>query len=209
VAVDDVTASAPGQARRPSRATRPVMVLPGLGGSDRSTVAIRSQLSALGHPVHGWGMGRNEGPSEGLTVDLSARLTDLSERYEAPLALVGWSLGGAFALALAGRQPGQVALVVTMGSPLSRVPDAEGVSGIPLTSIWSRNDRVVPWTASRIAAGRLRENVEVRSLHLTLGFDPAVLGVVADRAAQPTDGWRPFRPPAWARRAFPDPDRGR
>ena len=208
MAVDDVTASAAGPARRPSRAARPVMVLPGLGGSDRSTVAIRSQLSALGHPVHGWGLGRNEGPSEGLAIDLSARLTDLSERYEAPLALVGWSLGGAFAVALAGRQPGRVALVVTMGSPLSRVPAVE-VPGIPLTSIWSRNDRVVPWTASRIASGRLRENVEVRSLHLTLGFDPAVLGVVADRAAQPIDGWRPFRPPAWARRAFPDPERSR
>jgi hypothetical protein len=39
-----------------------------------------------------------------------------------------------------------------------------------------------------------------------MGFDPAVLWVVADRLAQPKDGWRPFRPPARFRALFPDPD---
>ena len=188
---------------RPSRRDRPVLVLPGLGGGDRSTVAIRSSLAGLGHPVGGWRLGRNEGPSDEVTAALSARVAELAERHGARLALVGWSLGGAFAVGLARRHPDLVAQVVAMGSPLSRVGALEGIAGIPLTSIWSRNDRIVPWQASKVEPGPLRENVEVHSLHLTLGFDPTVLGVVADRLGQPIPGWRPFRPPPWARPAYP------
>ena len=90
-----------------------------------------------------------------------------------------------------------------MGSPLVRFGGGDLPGRIPLTSIWSRQDGIVPWRASLIEAGHRRENVEVRALHLTLGFDPAVLAVVADRAAEPIDGWQPFRPPLWARIAYP------
>jgi hypothetical protein len=36
-----------------------------------------------------------------------------------------------------------------------------------------------------------------------MGHDPAVLWVVADRLAQPEDGWQPFRPPPGLARLFP------
>ena len=35
----------------------------------------------------------------------------------------------------------------------------------------------------------------MRASHLGMGLDPAVLWVVADRLAQPADGWRPFARP--------------
>ncbi len=39
----------------------PVMVLPGYGAGDTSTVLLRSYLSWFGYDVRGWGMGRNTG----------------------------------------------------------------------------------------------------------------------------------------------------
>lgn len=189
--------------RRPSRRDVPIMVLPGLAGSDASTVAIRSHLALRGHPVRGWGLGRNEGPSPQLFDELTARLERVAEQSGGPVGLVGWSLGGAYSVWLAINRPSLVRLVVTMGSPLARVGTDGVPSDIPLTSIWSRQDRVVPWHRSVVGPGERREDVEVRSLHLTLGFDPTVLAVVDDRAGEPIDGWRPFRPPPWARVAYP------
>jgi hypothetical protein len=36
------------------------------------------------------------------------------------------------------------------------------------------------------------ENVEVRSSHLGYGHNLEALSVIADRLAQPENGWRPF-----------------
>ena len=52
-----------------------VIVLPGLGADDRSTVAIRGFLSSLGYDVHGWSLGRNVRPSD---ADMPAILAQIS-----------------------------------------------------------------------------------------------------------------------------------
>lgn len=186
----------------PSR--RRVLVLPGLAASDASTVAIRAALSAQGHRTHGWRLGRNEGPSEQLLAGLRSRLDELADRDGEAVTLVGWSLGGLFSHWLARADPELVEQVITMGSPLAR-DGRRARLDVPATSIYSRNDRVVPWQASLIDDGApSHENVEVRSLHFTLGFDPAVLHVVADRLNRPVERWKPFRPPPWLRAAFPE-----
>ena len=41
----------------------PVLVLPGLLADDSSTRALRAVLRRLGYRVHGWGLGRNIGPT--------------------------------------------------------------------------------------------------------------------------------------------------
>src|SRR6516165_4373494 len=51
-------AAAPFLAAAPRGQPHPVMVLPGLGADDRSTIAIRSFLESLGYQVHGWGRQR-------------------------------------------------------------------------------------------------------------------------------------------------------
>jgi hypothetical protein len=183
----------------------PVLVLPGLGGDDRSTTLLRGYLRYLGYHVHGWRLGTNQGPNERTTSGLAARLDGLSERHGQPISLVGWSLGGVYARALARRSPRSVRVVVTLGSPLRDSSLSRGALRVPATSIYSRTDAVVPYQYSLDDPGPQRENVEVRGSHLGLGHNPAVLWVVADRLAQPVGAWAPFRPPVMLRRLFPAP----
>ncbi|MGI9615214.1 MAG: esterase/lipase family protein [Acidimicrobiales bacterium] len=189
------------------RRHQPVLVLPGLTATDRSTSALRAHLRALGHPVHGWRLGRNEGPTAEIINGLDARFRELSERYDQPIGLVGWSMGGVFAWALAGRDPELVRSVVTLGSPLRGLPGwvTPPPPSVPVTSIWSRWDSVVPERASMLKEGPGRENIEVRALHLTLGFDPVVTAVVDDRIAQPKQEWARYRPPALVAALLPRP----
>jgi pimeloyl-ACP methyl ester carboxylesterase len=181
----------------------PVLVLPGLGGDDRSTTLLRGYLRYLGYHVHGWRLGTNQGPNERTTAGLTARLDDVAERHGQPISLVGWSLGGVYARALARRSPRSVRLVVTLGSPIRDSSLSRGALLVPATSIYSRTDGVVPYQYSLEDPGAQRENVEVRGSHLGLGHNPAVLWVVADRLAQPPGQWAPFRPPPMLRRLFP------
>jgi hypothetical protein len=196
-------ASSPVLALAPRGDGHPVLVLPGLGGDDRSTTLLRVYLRYLGYHVHGWRLGTNQGPNERTTSGLAARLDGLSERHHQPISLVGWSLGGVYARALARRSPRSVRLVVTLGSPIRDSALSRGGLLVPATSIYSRTDGVVPYQYSLESPGPQRENVEVRGSHLGLGHNPAVLWAVADRLAQPLGHWTPFRPPPMLRRMFP------
>jgi Putative esterase len=202
----------------------PVLVLPGLGASDVSTGTLRSWLRRLGYPVVGWELGRNRGPTQEVVDELPRLLERLHARHGSPVSIVGQSLGGIFARRLALRAPAQVRQVITLGSPFALVGRAAGNSPgaraydryrhlhsnerlspsrgglrqplpVPSTSIYSRWDGVVDWRACLQQTGPTSENVAVRAGHLGMGLDPAVLWVVADRLAQPADGWRPFRRP--------------
>jgi pimeloyl-ACP methyl ester carboxylesterase len=77
---------------------------------------------------------------------------------------------------------------------------------LPSTCIYSATDGVVPAAAAQIDGDHpLHENVWVPGSHVGLGFNPAVMWVLADRLAQPEGEWRPFRPQgalgAWYARA--------
>ena len=144
----------------------------------------------------------------------------LAAEHGTPVSIVGWSLGGIFARRLARRTPRQVRQVISLGSPFGQtgprragepvyqryslhVVDGTRTTGgslarplaVPSTAVYSRWDGVVDWRACRQQPGPISENVAVRSSHLGMGHDPAVLWVVADRLAQPRDGWRPFERP--------------
>ena len=149
----------------------------------------------LGIPAHGWGLGRNEGPTGEVIDALRAKVVQLHERYEAPVGIVGWSLGGVHGLVVADLVSDRVRAVVTLGCPIRSIGAPDPPTTVPVTSIWSRNDRVVAWQASRLDDATRRENIEVRATHVTLGFDPLVFAAVADRMAQNPADWRPFRPP--------------
>jgi pimeloyl-ACP methyl ester carboxylesterase len=193
--------AAPLIASAPRGDGHPVLVLPGLGGGDASARPLRWYLDRLGYRTHGWGLGRNLGPSQRVSAALDERLATIANATGRRVSLIGWSLGGVFASAMALRAPHHVRSVITLGSPLggrARVP-----AGIPTTSVYSHSDRIVPWQASILPPGSLRENVEVRGSHLGLGHNPAVLVVVADRLSQPERAWRPFAAPRWAQRWLP------
>jgi pimeloyl-ACP methyl ester carboxylesterase len=65
---------------------------------------------------------------------------------------------------------------------------------MPSTCIYSLTDGVVPPQAARIETHQSdHENVWVPGSHLGLGFNAAVMWVLADRLAQPEGAWQPFR----------------
>ncbi|MBY8964746.1 alpha/beta fold hydrolase [Algiphilus sp. NNCM1] len=122
---------------------RRVIVLPGFGGGDRAMAPMRTYLRLHGFQAEGWGLGRNlagldrpHDPAEiswGLDLNrpyrgeggvphlcdlMTARVRKRAEVYGAPIALVGWSLGGTIAREVARDLPGRVDQVVTLGAPV-------------------------------------------------------------------------------------------
>jgi pimeloyl-ACP methyl ester carboxylesterase len=70
---------------------------------------------------------------------------------------------------------------------------------VPSTCIYSDTDGVVPARAARIETDDpLHENVWVPGSHLGLGFNAAVMWILADRLAQPEGAWQPFEPKGFA-----------
>jgi hypothetical protein len=66
---------------------------------------------------------------------------------------------------------------------------------VPTTAIVSRTDAIASWQSCCTEPGPLCENLEVDSSHLGIGHHPVVLLTIADRLAQPEDGWKAFEPP--------------
>jgi pimeloyl-ACP methyl ester carboxylesterase len=189
-------------------------------------------LRRLGYRVHGWRLGRNVGPTAECVAGLRECLRGLHERYDRPVSLIGWSLGGIFARELAREAPDSVRQVITLGSPfrLTRTSQSRAHrvferfshlhvarATLPLerddkplrvaaTSIYSRLDGIVAWQACLDRPGPRSENIAVLASHLGIGNHPAAIYAVADRLAQPPGTWSPFRPPRVLRVAFPRPD---
>ena len=213
----------------------PVLVLPGLLAGDGSTRPLRRILRDLGYQVHGWRLGRNIGPTARAVAGMADRLDDLDRRYGAPVSVIGWSLGGIFARGMARRRPSSVRQVITLGSPfrltdhnqtragaafqrfshlhVERAPvplqlETEPLS-VPSTSIYSKYDGVVAWQACLDLRSPIAENIAVIGSHFGFGHNPAVIWAIADRLAQPSGEWAPFRPPAVLRPLFPRPDTAR
>jgi pimeloyl-ACP methyl ester carboxylesterase len=210
----------------------PVLVLPGLLADDDSTWALRRILRDLGYRVHGWRLGRNLGPTAATVTGLQNRLIDLRSRYAAEVSVIGWSLGGIYARILARDTPTAVRQVITLGSPIrladerqsrarlaynhyahlhvlpSELPLESGVDALPVpaTSIYSRYDGIVAWQACLDVPSARAENIAVVGSHLGFGYHPAVIWAVADRLAQRSGEWEPFRPPAAMRPLYPPAD---
>lgn len=202
--------------RAPGGDGHPVLVLPGLIANDASTWPLRRYLERLGYAAYPWEEGFNLGPRGRLVQRLESRLKQIGRRHGRKASLIGWSLGGAMARALAAKLPERVRSVITLGSPLrghARGTNAwrvfELVSGwkaddprlaqwlaqhppVPMTSFMSKTDGVVNWRMSLAPEHPLAENIEVSASHLGMGANPAVLWAIADRLAQPEGDWKPL-----------------
>lgn len=188
-----LAATAPLLARSPRGDGHTVLVMPGLGASDISTRPLRRFLRTLGYDVHGWGLGRNAGPTTGMLDGVARRFTDLHGRGGLPISLVGWSLGGIFARRLARLNPDSVRQVISLGSPFRTMTGTTSEAlGVPSTAVFSKTDGIAPWQSCQDGGGPRHESIEVVGSHCGLGHHPAVLHVVANRLAQPVGEWRPF-----------------
>jgi pimeloyl-ACP methyl ester carboxylesterase len=102
----------------------PVLLLPGFMADEKSLVALKTFLRHRGHDVHTWGLGRNVGFRARHTQAIEEKIRHLHHTSGRRVSLVGWSLGGVFALYGAHQAPQCVRQVITLGSPIS--VDAEG-----------------------------------------------------------------------------------
>lgn len=224
--------SAPILATAPRGDRHPVLVLPGFMTNDTWTIGLRTAVRSFGYRAHRWNLGRNVGPTSKALDGMAARLDELVDRYDEPVSIIGWSLGGIFARRLARQAPEKVRQVITLGSPIRLHTHGQSWAGplynrfasrhveeldlpleaaaepltMPATSIYSRIDGIVAWQACLDEPGANAENIAVWSSHFGFGQHPAALWAIADRLAQPVGHWRPFTPPAMLRAAFPAVD---
>jgi pimeloyl-ACP methyl ester carboxylesterase len=181
---------------------QPVMLLPGFFSHPRRMRPMQDALRRAGHLVEDWGLGFNFGATPANFAYLMRRVDRLAGIHGAPVALVGWSLGGLFAREIACRQPDRVSRVITMGSPFSGDPRANNawrayqfITGravddppieldgsdkppVPTIALWSPRDGVVH---PRSAAGWPHERdraVALRCTHLGFACDPQVTAEV-------------------------------
>lgn len=216
--------------RAPRGDGHPVMLLPGFLGSDGYTASLRRYLARLGYAVHGWGLGRNLGPREGVLTGLLERIEFLGDRYDSPVSLVGHSLGGIFARELAREVPARVRQVISLGSPFGEgrwtgsypsrlfsslnppeeIPVAEDMlpnaPPVPTTAIYSRGDGIVNWRTARQHPefGHTHtQSIEVRGSHCGMTLNPSVWFLLAERLSQPADAWQPFERRNWTALIYP------
>jgi pimeloyl-ACP methyl ester carboxylesterase len=151
-----------------------------------------------------------------LPSHLLPLLQDVCARYGRRASLIGWSMGGIFARAMAHSVPEAIRTVITLGTLLSSNPKASNVwpvyerlSGCPLrcmtmegqlrealpvpsTAVFSRTDGINDWRGCLQRSTPTSENVEVVSSHHGMAYSPAVLAVIANRLAQPEGAWAPL-----------------
>lgn len=205
--------AAPGLMAAPRGDGHSVLVLPGFGATDLSTLTLRRYLDFLGYRSASWTLGRNMGYQTlgEAEARLRARVERLAEVSGGPISLIGWSLGGVMARHMAREHPQSIRQVITLGAPFTGNPTATTVrelyeyfSGesfdspdvqmawqanrapppLPTTSIYSKTDGITAWQNCLETETDFAENVEVFGSHVGLPHNPMVLNAIANRLAR-------------------------
>jgi len=188
---------------------RPVMILPGMFNTERSTFVMRRYLERIGYDARGWGLGRNLA-NRTIGAD-GARLFEavaaFAEEAGEPVTLIGVSLGGIMARLVAHRHPELIREVITVASPYAGDPRATNVwrffemitgdkidsaavvaqrleiaAPLPMaaTAIWSRTDGFVNGMICHAPDEPGCRSIEVESGHVGVQLRPQVLRTIAD-----------------------------
>jgi pimeloyl-ACP methyl ester carboxylesterase len=210
-------AATPWLARLPVGDGHPVIVFPGLGAADLTTLTLRNFLRDRGYTPYAWQQGFNLGPRGGVLEACRELVVQVNQRHGERVSLIGWSLGGLYAREMAKQESARARCVVTLGTPFTGHPRATNawrfyqlVSGqdvqdpalieqvrqpppVPTTSIYSKTDGVVAWQCSINPPEHAHtENIEVHASHLGMGLNPLALYAIADRLAQDPKRWQRF-----------------
>jgi len=196
--------SAPAFALSPRGRGETVLLFPGWQAPEASMAPLRLLLRRRGYDARHWGLGVNRGNVEAYLERLVPTVIALAEERGAPLALVGWSLGGVIARELARECPASVSCVVTFGTPVLGGPSysaaaraygdaecariaeetrrraAERPVQAPIAAIFTRLDSIVSWPACIDRDSPAVTHFEVQSTHLSMGIDPTVWQLVLE-----------------------------
>jgi pimeloyl-ACP methyl ester carboxylesterase len=151
-----------------------VMVIPGFLGNDNYLDTLRGWLRPIGYTPLASGLSRNTGFKREILEHLEQRAIAASQTSGTSVSLIGHSLGGVYAPAIARRNPATVRQIVTMGSPL-RLDN--GRVAVPFTAVYSRADRIVRYPRALTEAGGV--NVEAGGCHVGMAFNAAVYRAIA------------------------------
>lgn len=164
----------------------PVMAIPGWLANDNYLQPILGWFERIGYTPVASGIKRNTGRLGRLIRETGDRVAATVRENGRPATLVGHSLGGVIARAIARQRPEIVRQVITIGSPLNM--DAAPIGApIPLTAIYTRGDRIVRYPRALAPDGSLRDakyvdadhNIEVLGCHCGLAFNPQVYQVLS------------------------------
>lgn len=185
-----------------------VLLLPGFLAGDWTMRPLRDFLKHLGYQVEFAGISFNLGPTPHLIPHLEQTVERLYAERGEKLVLVGQSLGGSFARALAYRHPGKIAHVITLCSPVrfpvatpleaivrwltplhgpdvvALLDEITGTPQVPITAVYSRRDGIVDWRCCLQDESATCKNIEVPGAHSAMGFIPEAQAVVARALAQ-------------------------
>ncbi|UZE95996.1 esterase/lipase family protein [Alkalimarinus alittae] len=184
---------------------RAVLVIPGFGAGDLTTILLRRYLNKEGYKAYGWGMGINQGTSPAIKEQLYNQIKALHQQTGQKVSIIGWSLGGVFARELGRKLEDDIHSVITLGTPFTGNPygnhlfqlslilsgkafthkDAEAFDRraepppVKTIAIHSRYDGVVSWQCSLEKETDHTRNIEVATSHFGYPFNPKVFSVVA------------------------------
>lgn len=212
-----LAAVSPWLSKMPSGDGHAVLVFPGLGANDVSTLALRRFLKQHNYQPHAWKQGMNLGPRDGVLEGCRERIRELHKEHGSKISLIGWSLGGIYAREMAKEMPDLVRCVITLGTPFTGHPKATNAwrfyqtvsrqnahdeellaevrkpPPVPTTSIYSKTDGIVAWQCSINPPQHAHtENIEVHASHIGMGMNPLAMYAIADRLRQDPDHWKRF-----------------
>lgn len=223
--------SRPLQKWMPKGDGHPVLVIPAFMTSDALTSEFRKSLDKLGYHTYGWELGTNVGIRDSLLKASELRLKELFMQHSQPVTLIGWSLGGLYARALANMNPECVRQVITLGSPfgvptehftgvqsgvarlyetLNRLDDPllqqphlwQETPDVPFTAMYTESDGIIHWHYCLDRHTRSSQNIRVPGSHTGLTHNPAVLYLVAERLQYKAKNWQPFQLDGWRKLIF-------
>jgi triacylglycerol lipase len=152
-----------------------VMVIPGFLANDNYLDTLRGWLRRIGYSPVASGLSRNTGFKREILEQLERRAAEAAQTSGARISIIGHSLGGVYARAIARRNPATVRQIVTLGSPLSL---DYGPVLVPFTSVYSRADRIVRYPRA-LAADADAVNVEAGGCHVGMAFNTGVYRAIA------------------------------
>ena len=207
-----------------------IMTIPGFMGADGSTSRLRKFLNQRGYRAVPWGLGRNAADVRSRNLDdflehrarteeaIAARVEMEYRTSGRKLTLIGWSLGGLYAVALAHRYPRWIRQVITLGTPygdprgtalysvMGNLYDNDvaedalerwvahtysgGTLRVPVLALYSESDGIVGAGIARCQGDpQFVTNMAVVASHVGFPFNPLVFAVIANHLVEPHLRW--------------------